>query len=670
MSDYVNKKKEIRHLLCSCGGTMDIESKVISKALGYDKPLPIFSSLCSEEQQEVMSCLEENEGQVIIACTQFQSLFSSIADELEKPEPLTVNIRERAGWSKDSKSSSKIAALILQASNEAPPIKTVPIQSDGRCLIYGGGEKGWELAKSLSETLGVTLMYPPNESDITPQGFEFGVIRGKIKTASGHFGKFTLTIDEFSEMLPFSRDKAIFGSKSNDVETDCDIIIDLSKETPLFSSWQKRDGYFRGDPSDVLGLEKIKSDASDMIGLFEKPLYVNFEENLCGHSRNGQTGCTRCLDVCPASAISSNNDVVYIDQGICGGCGMCGAVCPSGAAQTNYPTISDELTIIDALKRNYTMAGGKNPWLLLHDGNYGNDLIDALARFDIGLPANLIPYQLHSVGRVGHDILISALSFGFEKVFIFIDPNKFEENKSIINQIELANSLIEGVGISSEKRFVLVQEEDPEKISKIIWEGKSLKNFVPSPITPLGSPRAITRAAMKALAKANNSDKQQISLNDGAPYGRVEIDTDNCTICLSCVGACPAGALQDNPDAPQLLFREDACIQCGICKVTCPEKVIQLVPQFNLADDAMKTELIIQDEPFHCKSCGKAFGTTKSIEAVIDRLSEHSMFQQSGKIEMLKLCEDCRVDAIFSQEDKLVDVGERNIPRTTDDYKN
>ena len=254
---------------------------------------------------------------------------------------------------------------------------------------------------------------------------------------------------------------------------------------------------------------------------------------------------------CPASAITSNNDVVYIDQGICGGCGMCGGV-SIRRAQTNYPTISDELTIIDTLKHNYTMAGGKNPWLLLHDGNYGNDLIDALARFDIGLPANLIPYQLHSVGRVGHDILVSALSFGFEKVFIFIDPNKFEENKSIIDQIELANTLIEGVGISYEKRFVLVQEEDPEKISKTIWGGKSPKNFVPSPITPLGSPRAITRAATK------HSLKQiiQISnkwLNDGAPYGRVEIDTDNCTICLSCVGACPAGALQDNLDAPQLL---------------------------------------------------------------------------------------------------------------------
>ncbi len=126
MSEHTKKNKEVNHLLCSCGGTMDIETKVISKALGYDKPLPIFSSLCAEEQHEVISCLEENEGRVTIACTQFQGLFSGIADELEKPEPLTVNIRERAGWSKDSKSSSKIAALILQANNEPPPIKRYP----------------------------------------------------------------------------------------------------------------------------------------------------------------------------------------------------------------------------------------------------------------------------------------------------------------------------------------------------------------------------------------------------------------------------------------------------------------------------------------------------------------------------------------------------------------
>ena len=57
----------------------------------------------------------------------------------------------------------------------------------------------------------------------------------------------------------------------------------------------------------------------------------------------------------------------------------------------------------------------------------------------------------------------------------------------------------------------------------------------------------------------------------------------------------------DNPDAPQLLFREDACLQCGICAATCPENVISLVPQFNLSDTAMAAEMVTEDTPFHCE---------------------------------------------------------------------
>ena len=81
----------------------------------------------------------------------------------------------------------------------------------------------------------------------------------------------------------------------------------------------------------------------------------------------------------------------------------------------------------------------------------------------------------------------------------------------------------------------------------------------------------MTRLAMRGLAKANKISEKVISLPNGAPYGRVAIDKEHCTVCLTCVSACPAGALQDNPDAPQLLFREDACLQCGICVSTCPE---------------------------------------------------------------------------------------------------
>ena len=37
---------------------------------------------------------------------------------------------------------------------------------------------------------------------------------------------------------------------------------------------------------------------------------------------------------------------------------------------------------------------------------------------------------------------------------------------------------------------------------------------------------------------------------------------------------------------------------------------------------------------------------------------------------ILKMCEDCRVGAMFEENNKMLDVGERPKPRTTDDYLN
>ena len=117
-----------------------------------------------------------------------------------------------------------------------------------------------------------------------------------------------------------------------------------------------------------------------------------------------------------------------------------------------------------------------------------------------------------------------------------------------------------------------------------------------------------------------------------------------------------------------MLFREDACIQCGICVKTCPEKVISLLPQFNLSDNALSNELRVEDEPFPCKICGKIFGTKKSIESIKHRLSSHSMFSTDGRLDLILMCEDCRVEDQFKQDDKVIDVEDRPKPRTTDDY--
>jgi ferredoxin len=117
-----------------------------------------------------------------------------------------------------------------------------------------------------------------------------------------------------------------------------------------------------------------------------------------------------------------------------------------------------------------------------------------------------------------------------------------------------------------------------------------------------------------------------------------------------------------------LRFREEACVQCGLCRATCPENVITLVPQLDFTGAAREERLIKEEQPFHCISCGKAFGTQSSIEKMIDKLADHSMFKGDPRaLERLKMCEDCRVADMFNDQQPMA-AGERPLPRTSDDY--
>src|SRR3970282_631448 len=107
----------------------------------------------------------------------------------------------------------------------------------------------------------------------------------------------------------------------------------------------------------------------------------------------------------------------------------------------------------------------------------------------------------------------------------------------------------------------------------------------------------------------------------GAPFGGVSVDVAGCTLCLACVGACPTGAIRDDPDRPWLGFNEDACVQCGLCRNTCPEFVITLAPRLNFGEAARGTITLNEEEPFNCIRCGKPFGVRSTIERIAEQLA-------------------------------------------------
>ena len=149
------------------------------------------------------------------------------------------------------------------------------------------------------------------------------------------------------------------------------------------------------------------------------------------------------------------------------------------------------------------------------------------------------------------------------------------------------------------------------------------------------------RLALRELHRAAPTPVDVVALPAGAPFGAVEIDVAGCTLCLACVSACPTGALGDDPERPLLRFSEDACVQCGLCKATCPEKVITLKPQLDFRAATASRRVLKEEEPFHCIRCGKPFGVKSTIERVIGEARRPAL-DVCARLEAARRAQDVR----------------------------
>ncbi|MBA4783679.1 MAG: 4Fe-4S binding protein [Rhizobiales bacterium] len=654
-----------RLLICNCEKSMVLDGAAIGKALGTEA-LRVHSNLCRME----LAAFEKEagkDGALIVACTQEAPLFSEIIDEGNlAAEPRYVNIRERAGWcAEPQNANAKIAALLAEAMIDSTPVRLRSIKSDGLCLVYGRGQAALEAARQLSPRLSVTLVLSDASDVILPQTLDFTIYQGRMKKLSGALGGFDVVLDNYASMLPSSRREPAFTLPKNDAKSRCSLVLDLSGGVPMLTGHSRRDGYVHVDPENPLAIMRAVFDLSDMVGEFEKPIYVDYNGAVCAHARNQKTGCSKCLDVCPAGAIGENGDLVAIDALICGGCGSCHAVCPTGAISYNYPQRSDILKRLFTLGETFLKAGGRKPALLVHDESFGTPLIDAMARFGRGLPGNVIPFMVHSPTVFGHTEILAAFAGGFGAVVVLNDPRKAEELTGLQAEIALSEAVLAGLRLSG--TITLSTETDPDLLERDL-AALLIGERVSRSFQPLGDKRTLARLAIGKLAEGTGVEAP-IPLPEAAPYGRVDIDLDACTLCMSCVSVCPANAMFDTPNTPELRFVEHACVQCSLCVKTCPEKALTLVPQLDWSAGAMQPVTLKKEEPFECIRCGTPFATQSTIRRISQQLADkHSMFVGTERSALIEMCADCRIEA---QADSLTDpfaLGARPRIRTTDDY--
>jgi ferredoxin len=187
--------------------------------------------------------------------------------------------------------------------------------------------------------------------------------------------------------------------------------------------------------------------------------------------------------------------------------------------------------------------------------------------------------------------------------------------------VELENSLSCFAADISGSTPILLKSSDPTLISD---DGLRLSELIKGMVG-------------KAWASSSNG------ITGGAvPFGKLKLDSSQCTGCGLCAVNCPTNALTIGSGSKQnnfeLFFQQNLCIGCSKCVDVCPEKCLQLqrILELDRIDDGAYR--LFSDDIFTCRNCGEQVAPN----SMIIHLKEKLQNSDNILIEQIELCNKCK----------------------------
>lgn len=518
------------------------------------------------------------------------------------------------------------AMQTLQDFNSAPTSQ-VEYYSQGRVLIIGG-QQALQIATQLPDSLHPTILLT-EAVDIAAGKSIVTLQQGRDITLKGWLGQFSVTL--------------------NDPNTDAapevlstDVVLDLS-EAPLLTVEVPPPGYFSTAKTE---LTEALEDISGLEGRFAKPKFFEYNADICAHSRSGLDGCTLCIDACPTEAIISIGERIKVEPQLCQGGGTCATVCPTGAIRYNYPSPAHYVDQLRRLLKSYRDAGGQQPVILFHARDTEVEINS--------LPETILPIALEELASAGADLWSVALSFGASQILLLDDAITPKVSRQALrHQLSILNTQLAGLRYpdGAVRLIPAASDAQPHDFQELLDNGESMPYFPPATQGGLNNKRQQWMLALDHLYKYAPQPEDEIPLPSGAPFGRLKVDQDSCTLCMACATICPAQALSGGSDSPVLKLHTANCVQCGLCETGCPENAITLEPVYvSNREKRNRPVLLSEEKPFHCITCGKPFASQSMILTMLGKLQGHAMFQTERAKNRLKMCEDCRVIDVVQDE--------------------
>ncbi|OOY99291.1 4Fe-4S binding protein [Solemya velum gill symbiont] len=504
------------------------------------------------------------------------------------------------------------------------PTGIVQYTSRGRVLVVGD-EEAQLFANRIEPPLHAEVLLQKGSEE---PGVPVVAVGGRKVRINGHLGAFVIELGE--------------PGKPSFQRIESDMVLDFG-EKPLIGAEFLPPGYwyFSTEPQEM---DRALLEIAPMVGTFEKPRFFDYDPDICAHARAGREGCERCILACPADAIISIGESVEVNPNLCQGGGVCASVCPTGAMRYAYPSPADTLRRVHLMLKKYLEAGGNDPVVLFASE------ADAMSLGE--LQPNILLLVVEELGSVGLEVWLSALAWGAQEVLLADGESVLRGIRlNLDEQMKIADSILHGMAYPAN----LIRFLGAEEIGKA--SGAKMPQISAAAFESFNEKRTMLFLAIDHLFQQSGSSLEMISLPDDAAFGRIEVESSACTLCMGCTSVCPVKALQAGNDEPRLQFIEQNCVQCGLCESACPENAITLQTRLLTSVEKRRQLVTLHEEaPFLCCSCGKPFASKGMISKMLDQLSGHPIFQSERAIKRLQMCEECRVvDAIQDQD--AIDAG-------------
>ena len=355
------------------------------------------------------------------------------------------------------------------------------------------------------------------------------------------------------------------------------------------------------------------------LGAFEVVESLRLSGARCHYAPRFEAGCKLCFSVCPREALKVTPEGLLIEHFLCKDCGRCVSSCPTGALE--YTLLDDRgfsayLSALPDLSGRVVVIGREEA---LEELFWSPHFPEEGPFFFL---AHQAPKGLH---------LAQILSFFVRGARMVAFLGKAPK------VVGLSNELLEAL---FGKQPILVVE-DREIPSLPAREGLEVAL---EELPPFKSRRRWLSALLFTLWETAGRPSLSLSAEG---FGRLVFDEQACTLCLACLNECREEALKADPENYALTYEPGLCVACGLCVRVCPEGALRLEEGLFLEEAFFRRRVLARDEPLYCRRCGKVFGTRKSQKKVREVLSSLGRFAEV--LEVLDLCEDCRVKELFEK---------------------